>query len=76
MRNQKKYEQEEIVLSEILRLENIDENANQRFILYEYALKRIKEKPFIGYGFNNFQYYWLKDKKPPFDKDNNHDCHK
>ncbi|MBL1141745.1 MAG: O-antigen ligase family protein [Proteobacteria bacterium] len=58
--------EKEFNLFEISRLQDISEHANVRLVLYDVAWQRIKEKPFLGHGYNNFQFYWLKDQKPPF----------
>jgi O-antigen ligase len=59
-------ENKEFDLVEISRLEGISEHASHRFILYDAAWQIIKEKPLLGHGYHNFQFYWLKDQKPPF----------
>jgi O-antigen ligase len=58
--------QTEFNLFEITRMEGLSEHANHRLVLYNAALDRIKEKPLLGHGYHNFQFYWLKDQKPPF----------
>jgi O-antigen ligase len=48
------------------RLDNVSVDANTRLVLYDVAWQRIKNKPVLGHGYNNFQFYWLKDQRPPF----------
>lgn len=59
-------QQSEFDLFEVTRLEGVSEQVGHRLVLYETAWQKIKESPFLGQGYHNFQYYWLKDKKPPF----------
>lgn len=56
----------EFDLIEISRLEDISNHAGHRLVLYDAAWQRIKDKPLLGYGYHNFQFFWLKDQKPPF----------
>jgi O-antigen ligase len=51
---------------ELARLEGLSSQANHRLVLYDTAWQRIKEKPLFGHGYHNFQFYWLKDQRPPF----------
>ena len=41
-------------------------SINERLIIYQVAWELIKEKPLLGYGYNNFQFYWQRDQKPPY----------
>lgn len=38
-------------------------SLQQRWIMYGVAWNLIKEKPFIGHGYNTFRYYWLRDQQ-------------
>lgn len=49
-------------LVETTRLTGISDNVGQRLELYDVAWQRINEKPLLGHGYNNFQFYWMKDK--------------
>lgn len=60
-------QQSEFDLFEVTRLEGIPKQSGHRIVLYETAWERIKDKPLLGSGYHNFQFYWLKDKKPPYD---------
>ena len=55
----------ELDIFEITRLEGISEHLGHRLVLYDAALQRIKERPLLGHGYHNFQFYWLKDQRPP-----------
>ncbi len=55
----------EFDLFDITRLEGLSEQSGQRIVLYDTAWQRIKGKPLLGYGYHNFQFYWIKDQRPP-----------
>lgn len=41
---------------------DLTDSSGGRRALYQVAWKRISEKPLLGHGYNNFQFYWMKDK--------------
>ncbi len=47
---------------ETMRTFDLTDRSGGRHTLYQSAWKRISEKPLLGHGYNNFQYYWMKDK--------------
>jgi O-antigen ligase len=48
-------------LAGVSRLTNEIKSGTERLKIYDIAWQRIKEKPFLGYGYNHFQYYQLSD---------------
>lgn len=61
---------QQIDFQHITRSKNISTQTVSRQVLYIKAWERIKQKPWLGHGYHNFQYYWLKDQQAPFK--NNH----
>jgi O-antigen ligase len=52
-------------ISSSTRMRGINKQS-PRLILYDVAWQLIKEKPVLGHGYNNFQYYWIRDQRAPF----------
>ena len=53
-------------IGELARLNDGMSSMSNRIQLFDIAWRRIKEKPFLGYGFHTYQHYRLSDQKVPF----------
>jgi O-antigen ligase len=49
----------------LIRSETIVSTLSHRWELYRIAWQNIKEKPLVGHGFHTYQYFQMRDQKPP-----------
>jgi len=52
---------DQINIADAMRIKDSMNSVNARLKIFDIAWQRIKQKPWLGYGYNHFQYYQLSD---------------